>query len=77
MNNKSQLAAACLLDIGPDVVLNVIVPAQFLHNLIFLDAQPLGVVRGVCRRDHRRSSFNCLVILSYRRTTRTFGDARR
>ena len=54
-----QLAAACLLDIGPDVVVNVIVPAQFLHNLIFLDAQPLGVVRGVRRRDHRRSSFNC------------------
>ncbi len=72
-----QLAAARVLDIGPDVVVDVVVPAQFLHDLIFLDAQPLGVVRGVCRRDHRRSSFNCSSDLSYRRTTPAPGDARR
>ena len=55
-----QLAAARLFDVGPDVVVDVLVPAQLLHNLIFLDAQSAGVVRGVIRRDHGRSSFSQL-----------------
>ena len=42
-----QLTAARLLDVGPDVVVGVLVPAQLLHNLIFLDAQLSGVVRVV------------------------------
>jgi hypothetical protein len=67
-----QLTAARVLDVGPDVVVGVLVPAQLLHNLIFLDAQSLGEARGVVRRDHRRSSFSqlgALCVRSYRRTT--------
>src|ERR1700694_685358 len=52
-----QLTTARLLDVSPDVVVGVFVPAHLLHNLIFFDAQFAGVVRGVRRRDHRRSSF--------------------
>ena len=55
-----QFAAARVFYVGPDVVVGVFVPAQLLHNLIFLDAQSAGVVRGVVRRDHRRSSFSQL-----------------
>ncbi len=34
-----QVTAALVLDIESNVVVAVLVPAQFLHNLIFLDAQ--------------------------------------
>ena len=66
-----QLTAARVLDVGPDVVVDVLVPAQLLHNLIFLDAQSEGVARGVLRRDHRRSSFSqlgAMCVQPYRRT---------
>ena len=50
-----ELSPAGILHVGPDVVVGVLIPAQFLDDLVFVDAQPLGVVRpAVTRRDHRR-----------------------
>src|SRR6202165_5036274 len=51
-----QVPTARLLDVSPDVVVGVFIPAHLLHTLIFFDAQFAGVVRGVRRRDHRRAS---------------------
>ena len=53
-----QFATTGVLDVGPDVVVGVLVPTQLLDNLLFFDAQPSGVVRGAVRRDHRCTSFS-------------------
>src|ERR1700712_3316942 len=49
-----QLGTTGVLDISTDVVVGVFVPPQLLDNLIFLNTQSEGEVRGVTRHDHRR-----------------------
>mgnify|MGYP000589600054 CR=1 FL=1 len=54
-----KLSAARIFDVSADVVVGVLVPTQLLDDLIFVNAQSLGVVRRV-RRGHRCPPLTCL-----------------
>jgi len=60
-----EFAAAGLLDVDPQVIVRVLIPAQLLDDLILVDAQPLreaapAVTRGDHRRDLLHLSTGCL-----------------
>src|SRR5690606_39169261 len=54
-----QVATATLLDSGPDIVIDILIPAQFLDYHVRLDIEPVGDVdlafAGVSRGDHGSS----------------------